>query len=81
MSAFQKKAEAQTKEIIGQMLGDGELIEEARAEYREAAGESRAGGDHQSAVDGGSGQEQPPDNERAQSTSRIERDRPGHKHQ
>ena len=58
MSAFQKKAEAQTKEIIGQMLGDGELIEEARAEYREAAGELHAGGHHQSAVDGGSGQEQ-----------------------
>jgi hypothetical protein len=75
MSAFQKKAEAQTKEIIGQMLGDGALIEEARAEYREAAGESHAGGHHQSAVDGGSGQEQRPDKERAQSTSRIDRDR------
>jgi hypothetical protein len=78
MSAFQKKAEAQTKEIIGQMLGDGDLIEEARAEYREAAGEAQAGG-HQGAIRG-PGQAQPLDKELAHSMSRIDRERPGHKH-
>lgn len=41
MSVFQKKAEAQTKQIIGQVLGDGSLVEEGKEEYRHATqGES-----------------------------------------
>jgi hypothetical protein len=43
MSAFQKKAEAQTKQIIGQVLGDGSLVEEGKQEYERAVqGEWRA---------------------------------------
>jgi len=30
MSNFQRKAEAQTRAVIGQMLGDRRLVEEAR---------------------------------------------------
>ena len=36
MSKFQQKAEAQTKQIIGQMLGDELLVEEAKEQQREA---------------------------------------------
>jgi hypothetical protein len=36
MSKFQQKAEAQTKQIIGQMLGDELLVEEGKEQQREA---------------------------------------------
>ena len=36
MSKFQQKAEAQTKQIIGQMLGDELLVEEGKKQQREA---------------------------------------------
>ena len=36
MSKFQQKAEAQTKQIIGQMLGDELLVQEGREQQREA---------------------------------------------
>jgi hypothetical protein len=34
MSKFQQKAEAQTKQIIGQMLGDELLVEEGKEQQR-----------------------------------------------
>jgi hypothetical protein len=36
MSKFQQKAEAQTKQLIGQMLGDELLVEEGKEQQREA---------------------------------------------
>ena len=36
MSKFQQKAEAQTKQIIGQMLGDELLVEEGKEQQRQA---------------------------------------------
>ena len=36
MSKFQQKAEAQTKQIIGQMLGDELLVQEGKEQQREA---------------------------------------------
>ena len=36
MSRFREKAEAQTKQIIGQMLGDEQLVEEGKEESRNA---------------------------------------------
>ena len=36
MSKFREKAEAQTKQIIGQMLGDEQLVEEGKEESRNA---------------------------------------------
>ena len=38
MSKFQQKAEAQTRQIIGQMLGDELLVEEGKKQQREATG-------------------------------------------
>ena len=60
MSKFQQKAEAQTKQIIGQMLGDELLVEEGKEQQREATEpESSDGGHDQGIVRDERGQEQP----------------------
>jgi len=82
MSKFQQKAEAQTKQIIGQMLGDQLLVEEAREQQRQATEpESTVGRHDQGIVRDKRGQEQPRDKERAQRVSRVDRggDPPGKK--
>src|SRR5205085_7673533 len=45
MSKFREKAEAQTKQIIGQMLGDEQLVEEGQEQLRHA---DEGGGDRDS---------------------------------
>jgi hypothetical protein len=83
MSKFQQKAEAQTKQIIGQMLGDELLVEEGKEQQREAMEPERGhhdqGGHDQGIVRDERGQEQPRDKERAQKVSRVDRggDPPG----
>jgi hypothetical protein len=85
MSKFQQKAEARTKQIIGQMLGDELLVEEGKAQQREATepgrGHQDEGGRDQGIVRDARGQEQPRDKERAQRVSRVDRggDPPGKK--
>ena len=87
MSKFQQKAEAQTKQIIGQMLGDELLVEEAREQQRRATEPESAADRHdddrhdQGIVLDERGQEQPRDKERAQRVSRVDRggDPPGKK--
>jgi hypothetical protein len=87
MSKFQQKAEAQTKQIIGQMLGDELLVEEGKEQQREATQPGPAGDRHddgrhdQGIVRDERGQEQPRDKERAQRVSRVDRggDPPGKK--
>jgi len=82
MSKFHEKAEAQTKQIIGQMLGDELLVQEGKKQQREAteSGSSDDGHD-QGIVRDERGQEQPADKERAQRVSRVDRggDPPGKK--
>ena len=72
MSKFHEKAEAQTKQIIGQMLGDELLVQEGKKQQKEAT-ESRSsdGGHDQGIVRDERGQEQPADKERAQRVSRV----------
>ena len=79
MSKFQQKAEAQTKQIIGQMLGDELLVQEGKREATEL--EPSTGGHDQGIVRDERGQEQPRDKERAQRVSRVDRggDPPGKK--
>jgi hypothetical protein len=87
MSKFQQKAEAQTRQIIGQMLGDELLVEEGREQQRQAAEPGATGEGHdddrhdQGIVRDERGQEQPRDKERAQRVSRVDRggDPPGKK--
>ena len=74
MSKFHQKAEAQTKQIIGQMLGAELLVQEGKAQQREATEpEPDAGGNDQGIVRDERGQEQPRDKERAQRVSRVDR--------
>jgi hypothetical protein len=87
MSKFQQKAEAQTKQFIGQMLGDELLVEEGKAQQREATEPGSTGDRHdddrhdQGIVRDERGQEQPRDKDRAQRVSRVDRggDPPGKK--
>ncbi|XIA62331.1 hypothetical protein ACFIOY_22290 [Bradyrhizobium sp. TZ2] len=81
MSKFQQKAEAQTKQIIGQMLGDELLVQEGKEQQREATEPGSFGGGDQGIVRDERGQEQPRDKERAQRVSRVDRggDPPGKK--
>jgi hypothetical protein len=82
MSKFQERAEAQTKQIIGQMLGDELLVQEGKEQQREANEPPSSGGDKdQGIVRDERGQEQPKDKERAQRVSRVDKggDPPGKK--
>jgi hypothetical protein len=82
MSKFQQKAEAQTKQIIGQMLGDELLVQEGKEQQRQATEPGATGERHdQGIVRDERGQEQPQDKERAQRVSRVDRggDPPGKK--
>jgi hypothetical protein len=46
MSKFQQKVEAQTRQIIGQMLGDQLLVEEGKEQERQATEPGRDHHDH-----------------------------------
>jgi hypothetical protein len=45
MSRLQKKAEARTKQIVGQMIGDDRLVNEGKDEERRFANQSEDGGE------------------------------------
>jgi hypothetical protein len=80
MTKFHDRAEAQTKQIIGQMLGDEKLVQEGAKEYRDATEPKGSGDGHnQGIVRDERGQEQPRDKDRAQHVSRVDRgdDPPG----
>ena len=87
MSKFQQKAEAQTKQFIGQMLGDELLVQEGKEQHRAATEPESTGDRHdderhdQGIVRDERGQEQPRDKKRAQRVSRVDRgdDPPGRK--
>jgi len=86
MSKFHEKAEAQTKQIIGQMLGDELLVQEGKDQQREATepepqDKGKDKGNDQGIVRDERGQEQPRDKARAQRVSRVDRggDPPGKK--
>jgi len=86
MSKFRERAEAQTEEIIGQMLGDEQLVREGQERTRKAQVEpsgdpSRSSGHDQGIVRDERGQEQPKDKARAQQVSRVDKggDPPGKK--
>jgi hypothetical protein len=88
MSKFQERAEAQTRQIIGQMLGDELLVQEGKAQQRDATeppAQDKDGGKDsdkdQGIVRDERGQEQPRDKERAQRVSRVDKgdDPPGKK--
>lgn len=70
MTRFHDRAEAQTRQIIGYMLGDEKLVEEGKKQLLEATEPGSSGGGHdQGIVRDERGQEQPRDKERAQRVS------------
>ncbi len=84
MSKFQQKAEAQTKQIIGQMLGDELLVEEgnraaARSDGAGARRHDQDGNDQGIVRDERGQRSSPATSERAQRVSRVDRggDPPG----
>ena len=86
MSKFREKAEAQTEQVIGQMLGDELLVKEGQERLRKTEAESgpsenQASGADQGIVRDERGQEQPKDKARAQQVSRVDKggDPPGKK--
>ncbi|MBR1236578.1 hypothetical protein [Bradyrhizobium sp. AUGA SZCCT0182] len=90
MSTFREKAEAQTEQVIGQMLGDELLVREGQSRLREAESEAEPSEDRAKDRDEGAdqgiirderGQEQPKDKARAQQVSRVDNggDPPGKK--
>ena len=87
MSKFHDRAEAQAKQIIGQMVGDELLVREGREQLEHATNEHAtekaqpSGNSDQGIVRDERGQEQPRDKQRAQQVSRVDRggDPPGHK--
>ncbi|MBR1189956.1 hypothetical protein [Bradyrhizobium sp. AUGA SZCCT0160] len=94
MSTFREKAEAQTEQVIGQMLGDELLVREGQSRLRKAESEAepsedrakerdkdRAKGADQGIVRDKRGQDQPKDKARAQQVSRVDKggDPPGKK--
>ncbi|MBR1246302.1 hypothetical protein JQ609_05075 [Bradyrhizobium sp. AUGA SZCCT0169] len=95
MSTFREKAEAQTEQVIGQMLGDELLVREGQSRLRKAESEAeepsedrakerdkdRAKGADQGIVRDERGQDQPKDKARAQQVSRVDEggDPPGKK--
>lgn len=83
MSKFREKAEAQTEQVIGQMLGDELLVKESQERLRNA---DRSGASNDQHADQGivrdeRGHEQPRDKERARHVSRVDKegDPPGKK--
>lgn len=90
MSTFREKAEAQTEQVIGQMLGDELLVKEGQSRLRKADSEAEPSEDRakdrdenadQGIVRDERGQEQPKDKARAQQVSRVDKggDPPGKK--
>jgi hypothetical protein len=76
MSKLREKAEAQTEQVIGHMLGDEQLVKEGQKRLRDTESEppdDDANGADQGIVRDERGQEQPKDKERAQQVSRIDK--------
>jgi uncharacterized protein YjbJ (UPF0337 family) len=50
MSTLREKAQGRTKQMVGQMIGDDELVQEGEAQARKAEKETERAGDRPKAV-------------------------------
>jgi uncharacterized protein YjbJ (UPF0337 family) len=46
MSKFREKAQARTKQIVGEMVGDDRLVQEGKEQERTAKEKNRSSDDH-----------------------------------
>jgi len=70
MSRIQEKAQGQTKQAVGQMVGDEKLVREGKDQVRKAEGEP-AHSDH-GIVRNEKAEEQPKDKQRAQTAHKTD---------
>lgn len=70
MTRLQEKAQGQTKQMVGQVIGDDELVMEGKDQVRKADGEP-AHSDH-GIVRNEKGEEQPKDKQRAQTAHKTD---------
>jgi uncharacterized protein YjbJ (UPF0337 family) len=50
MTKFREKAQGRTKQIVGQMIGDNELVQEGKEQERQAEEETEPSGDNPEAA-------------------------------
>ena len=71
MSRIQEKAQGATKQAVGQMIGDDELVLEGKDQVRKADGEASRHSDH-GIVRDEKAEEQPKDKQRAQAAHKTD---------
>lgn len=74
MTRFQKKAQGQVKQMVGQMTGDHRLEQEGREQLRKADDEQAAENADQGIARDQKGEEQPKDEERARTVHKPSTD-------
>jgi hypothetical protein len=71
MTRLQEKAQGHTKQVVGQMVGDDELVREGRDQVRKADGGTPSHSDH-GIVRNEKAEEQPKDRQRAQTAHQTD---------
>ena len=46
MTKLREKAQARTKQVVGQLINDNELVQEGKEQERQAEKETESSGDH-----------------------------------
>ena len=72
MTRLQEKAQGHTKQTVGQMIGDEQLVLEGKRQVREAEGERSPQHSDQGIGKDKQAEEQPKDKDRAQSVHKTE---------
>jgi uncharacterized protein YjbJ (UPF0337 family) len=72
MTRLQEKAQGHTKQTVGQMIGDDELVLEGKDQVRKADGKEPSGHSDHGIVRNEKGEEQPKDKQRAQTAHKTD---------
>ena len=72
MTRLQEKAQGHTKQAVGQMIGDDELVREGKDQVRKAGGEAASRHSDHGIVRDEKGEEQPKDKQRAQTAHKTD---------
>ena len=72
MTRLQDKAQGHTKQAVGQMIGDDQLVLEGKDQVRKADGEEASRHSDHGIVRNEKGEEQPKDKQRAQTAHKTD---------
>jgi hypothetical protein len=72
MTRLQEKAQGHTKQAVGQMIGDDQLVLEGKDQVRKAEGEQASRHSDHGIVRNEKGEEQPKDKQRAQAAHKTD---------